>query len=82
MFAVSTGFGCDELCATFAADNDDYNVIMTKALADRLAEAFAELMHELVRTELWSYCGKEALTTADLHRMKYKVYTLLHDIIL
>lgn len=73
MFAVSAGFGCNELCASFAADNDDYNVIMTKALADRLAEAFAELMHERVRTELWAYSTKEALTTADLHRIQYKV---------
>ena len=73
MFAVSVGFGCNELCAAFEADSDDYNVIMTKALADRLAEAFAEWLHENVRTELWGYCAKESLTAADLHRIKYEV---------
>jgi len=72
MFAVSVGFGCNELCAAFEADSDDYNVIMTKALADRLAEAFAEWLHENVRTELWGYCAKESLTAADLHRIKYE----------
>jgi 5-methyltetrahydrofolate--homocysteine methyltransferase len=46
MFAVSTGFGCDELCKRYMADHDDYSVIMAKALADRLAEAFAEKLHE------------------------------------
>jgi len=71
MFAVSVGFGCSELCARFEADNDDYNVIMTKALADRLAEAFAEEMHQRVRTDLWGYCSKENLLAADLHRIKY-----------
>lgn len=54
-FAVTTGFGCDEVCAQFEKDFDDYSSIMFKALADRLAEAFAELLHEKVRTELWGY---------------------------
>ena len=76
MFAVSVGFGCSELCARFEADNDDYNVIMTKALADRLAEAFAEEMHQRVRTDLWGYCSKENLLAADLHRIKYNVNIL------
>ena len=54
-FAVTTGFGCDEVCAKYEKDFDDYSSILFKALADRLAEAFAELLHEKVRTELWGY---------------------------
>ena len=54
-FAVSTGFGCDEACRKFEEEFDDYNSILFKALADRLAEAFAEELHEKVRTELWGY---------------------------
>ena len=54
-FAVSAGFGSEEACAGYEADHDDYSSIMFKALADRLAEAFAELLHERVRTELWGY---------------------------
>ena len=54
-FAVSAGFGSEEACAEYEADHDDYSSIMFKALADRLAEAFAELLHERVRTELWGY---------------------------
>ena len=54
-FAVSAGFGCDEACEQFEKEFDDYSSIMFKALADRLAEAFAELLHEKVRTELWGY---------------------------
>lgn len=46
---------------------------MTKALADRLAEAFAEELHEKVRTELWGYCSEERLPPSELHRIKYKV---------
>jgi 5-methyltetrahydrofolate--homocysteine methyltransferase len=57
-FAVTAGIGCDELVAEFEADHDDYNSIMAKALADRLAEAFAEKMHELVRKEYWGYSAK------------------------
>ncbi|XP_057364717.1 methionine synthase-like [Daphnia carinata] len=72
MFAVSAGFGCDELCAKFEKENDDYNVIMTKALADRFAEAFAEALHEIVRTELWGYCSEERLAPSELHSIKYK----------
>ena len=54
-FAVSTGFGCEEVCRKFEEEFDDYNSILFKALADRLAEAFAEQLHEKVRTELWGY---------------------------
>ncbi|ADY53950.1 methionine synthase (B12-dependent) [Pseudopedobacter saltans DSM 12145] len=71
-FAVSTGFGCDELVAEFEKDFDDYNSIMTKALADRLAEAFAEKLHELVRTEYWGYATQEKLSNEELIKEKYQ----------
>ena len=70
-FAVSAGFGAEELCAAFERDQDDYNSIMTKALADRLAEAFAEYLHKRVRQE-WGYGQTEDLTNADLIREKYR----------
>jgi 5-methyltetrahydrofolate--homocysteine methyltransferase len=70
-FAVSAGFGVDELCKHFEADHDDYNSIMTKALADRLAEAFAESLHKRVREE-WGYGKAENLTNEDLIREKYR----------
>jgi 5-methyltetrahydrofolate--homocysteine methyltransferase len=71
-FAVSTGFGADELAARFQAEHDDYNSIMTKALADRLAEALAEHMHRLVRRELWGYAPTESLSNEDLIRERYR----------
>jgi 5-methyltetrahydrofolate--homocysteine methyltransferase len=70
-FAVTTGIGCDELVAEFEASYDDYNSIMAKALADRLAEAFAERMHELVRTEYWGYAKDEQLTADELIKEEY-----------
>ena len=70
-FAVTTGIGCDELVAEFEASYDDYNSIMAKALADRLAEAFAERMHELVRTEYWGYAKDEKLTADELIKEEY-----------
>src|SRR5437763_12710765 len=70
-FAVSSGFGVDELCARFEKDHDDYNSIMTKALADRLAEAFAECLHKRVREE-WGYGKTENLSNDDLIREKYR----------
>ncbi|CAG0894648.1 unnamed protein product [Darwinula stevensoni] len=72
MFAISVGFGCNDLCASFQSKFDDYNVIMVKALADRLAEAFAEELHERVRKELWGYAPVELLQASDLHRLKYQ----------
>ncbi|KAI8063784.1 methionine synthase [Gongronella butleri] len=72
MFAVSTGFGCDELCAKYDADQDDYNSIMAKALADRLAEAFAEYLHEEVRRSDWGYASEEVLSSADLFAVRYQ----------
>jgi len=71
-FAVTTGIGIDEHVARFEADHDDYNSIMLKALADRLAEAFAELMHEKVRKELWGYGSTEKLSKEDLIKESYK----------
>ena len=70
-FAVTAGFGVEELCRKFERDHDDYNSIMTKALADRLAEAFAEYLHQRVREE-WGYGQAENLTTEDLIREKYR----------
>ncbi|HTI57659.1 methionine synthase [Mucilaginibacter sp.] len=71
-FAVTAGIGCDELVAQFEKDHDDYNSIMAKALADRLAEAFAEKMHELVRREYWGYAKDEALSNEDLIKEQYQ----------
>ena len=69
-FAVSTGFGVDELVKHFESEHDDYNSIMTKALADRLAEAFAELVHERARRD-WGYVKEEHLSKQDLIEEKY-----------
>jgi 5-methyltetrahydrofolate--homocysteine methyltransferase len=71
-FAVSTGFGIDEHVKQFEKDHDDYNSIMLKALADRLAEAFTELLHYKVRTEYWGYINNEALTNEELIDEKYQ----------
>ena len=72
MFAVSTGFGQDELVAQFEKDHDDYAIIMVKSLTDRLAEAFAEKLHEDVRKTLWGYAKEETLEKKDLLNVKYK----------
>ncbi|TVQ66970.1 MAG: methionine synthase [Balneolaceae bacterium] len=71
-FAVTTGHGVDELVAEFERDNDDYNAIMVKALADRLAEAFAEYLHREVRTTLWGYAADENLDNIQMIREKYR----------
>ena len=71
-FAVTTGIGVPELCTEFENEHDDYNSIMAKALADRLAEAFAERMHQQVRTTLWGYATDETLDTAALIAEKYR----------
>jgi 5-methyltetrahydrofolate--homocysteine methyltransferase len=70
-FAVSAG-GIDERVAGFESKNDDYNAIMLKALADRLAEAFAEHLHERVRKEFWGYAAAEQLTSGDLIAETYR----------
>jgi 5-methyltetrahydrofolate--homocysteine methyltransferase len=71
-FAVTAGQGLDEIVAEFEAANDDYSAILAKALADRLAEAFAEHLHQRVRRELWGYAPDEALTNTDLIAEKYQ----------
>ncbi len=71
-FCVTTGHGVEERAARFEADHDDYSSIMLKALADRLAESFAEHMHRLVRTELWGYAPDEALDNEALIRERYR----------
>jgi 5-methyltetrahydrofolate--homocysteine methyltransferase len=71
-FVVTTGLGVETLAAEFEADNDDYNSILVKALADRLAEAFAERMHERVRKEFWGYNSAEELDNKDLIKEKYQ----------
>ncbi|HSV62362.1 MAG TPA: vitamin B12 dependent-methionine synthase activation domain-containing protein, partial [Chthoniobacterales bacterium] len=70
-FAVTAGIGADELAAKFAADHDDYNAILTKALADRLAEAFAEFLHREARNA-WGFGRAENLSTEELLREKYR----------
>ena len=71
-FAVTTGVGAEEFSVEFKDANDDYNAIMVKALADRLAEAFAERMHERVRKEFWGYAAGEQLGSADLIKERYR----------
>ena len=70
-FAVTSGIGLKQLCDRFRAENDDYNAIMAEAIADRLAEAFAECLHKCVRDE-WGYGRDEGLSNADLIQEKYR----------
>jgi 5-methyltetrahydrofolate--homocysteine methyltransferase len=70
-FCVTAGFGSDELAAEFEKNHDDYNSIMVKALADRLAEAFAEFLHEKVRKETWGYAKDEQLSGEELIKEAY-----------
>jgi 5-methyltetrahydrofolate--homocysteine methyltransferase len=71
-FAVTTGIGIDARIAEFEADHDDYSSILLKALADRLAEAFAERMHERVRKEFWGYASAENLSNEELIKESYR----------
>ena len=71
-FAVTTGIGIERKLAEFEAAHDDYQSIMLKALADRLAEAFAERLHAHVRNELWGYAAEEALSTDELINERYQ----------
>ncbi|MGB0255944.1 MAG: vitamin B12 dependent-methionine synthase activation domain-containing protein, partial [Flavobacteriaceae bacterium] len=71
-FCVTTGFGTQEKAAAFEAENDDYSSIMIKALADRLAEAFAEYLHEAVRQNAWGYASDERLSNEELIAERYK----------
>ena len=70
-FAVTAGIGIEERLETFKSEHDDYSSIMLKALADRLAEAFAELLHKKVRTEFWGYASDENLSREELIKEKY-----------
>ncbi len=70
-FAVTTGIGMEKWIEKFEKDNDDYSSIMLKALADRLAEAFTELMHAKVRKEIWGYASNESLSNEEMIKEKY-----------
>ena len=70
-FALTAGIGIEKLVEQFEQDHDDYNSIMVKALADRLAEAFAELLHEKIRRECWGYESDENFSNEDLIKEKY-----------
>ncbi|WP_180682882.1 methionine synthase [Tepidicella baoligensis] len=72
MFAVTAGLGADQRAAAFEAAHDDYNAILLKALADRLAEALAECLHQRVRTDLWGYAPHENLSNDDLIAERYQ----------
>lgn len=72
MFAVTTGIGIEKLIGEFEKEHDDYNVIMTKAVTDRLAEAFAEYLHEKVRKEIWGYSDDEKFEKKDLIKEEYR----------
>lgn len=72
LFCVSTGFGVEEKSKDYENAQDDYNSIMVKALGDRLAEAFAEYLHEKVRKEIWGYSVSEQLTNDDLIKESYE----------
>ncbi|MEG0916560.1 MAG: methionine synthase, partial [Myroides sp.] len=72
LFCVSTGFGVEEKAKDYENAQDDYNSIMVKALGDRLAEAFAEYLHEKVRKEIWGYSVSEQLTNDDLIKESYE----------
>lgn len=71
-FCVTTGFGTQELAQKFEAEHDDYNSIMIKALADRLAEAYAEYLHKEIRVNHWGYAKHEALSNEELIKEEYK----------
>ena len=70
-FAVTAGIGVDKLVAEYESEHDDYNAIMVKAIADRLAEAFAERMHERVRKEYWAYTAEDKLSNEELIKERY-----------
>jgi 5-methyltetrahydrofolate--homocysteine methyltransferase len=71
-FAVTAGIGIEEHLRKFEADHDDYNSIMLKALADRLAEAFAERLHQRIRTEFWGYTNEDGIENSELIQEKYR----------
>ncbi len=72
MFMVTSGIGVSALVKKFESDNDDYNAIMVKVMSDRLAEAFAEKLHLMLRKDIWGYAPSEDLSIEDLFRCKYQ----------
>jgi 5-methyltetrahydrofolate--homocysteine methyltransferase len=72
LFAVTAGLGAGSLAEQFEKENDDYQAIMVKALADRLAEAFAELIHERVRKEYWGYAADENISNEDMLKERFQ----------
>lgn len=72
LLTICAGFGVDEVCAAHQKDSDDFKSIMTKALADRCAEALAELLHQRVRTTIWGYAAEEKLGVEDCIGVKYQ----------
>lgn len=71
-FAVTTGLGAREIAADYEQAGDTYSALLVKTLTDRLAEAFAEKLHEMVRTELWGYSTDETLSMTEIHQAKYR----------
>jgi 5-methyltetrahydrofolate--homocysteine methyltransferase len=71
-FIVTAGIGCDAICKEYEAQHDEYSSIMVKAIADRLAEASAEYLHQKVRKEIWGYIADETLENTDLIAEKYQ----------
>ena len=80
-FCVTTGYGVDKIAARFEKENDDFNSIMVKALADRLAESFAEYLHREIRTRYWGYAPDENLSNEELIKESYKGFDL-HQVML
>lgn len=70
-FVCTAGLGIEKYLLKFEKDHDDYNIILLKAIADRLAEALTELMHEKVRKKIWGYSSNESLSNKDLIKEKY-----------
>lgn len=71
MFAVTSGIGIEKIIEKYHSEHDEYSVIMVKAIADRLAEAFAELLHKKVRTEIWGYANSENISIDEIIKEKY-----------
>jgi len=71
MFAVTSGIGIEKIIEKYQSEHDEYSIIMVKAIADRLAEAFAELLHKKVRTEIWGYSNSEQISMDEIIKEKY-----------
>ena len=71
MFAVTTGKGIEDVISEFEKDHDDYRIIMIKAIADRLAEAFAEKLHQMIRIDYWGYSTEKNISIEQLIKEKY-----------